>query len=50
MRFYLREIEAHMETKREGPRIDAGVTVEGLDPVNGDSPAESPAMTKETTA
>ena len=39
VRFYLSEIEAHMETKREGPRIDAGAivkTVDGADDVASD--------------
>ena len=49
VRFYLSEIEAHMETKREGPRIHGGAAVKALDDVNVVDSAESPTTRKKTT-
>ena len=48
VRFYLSEIEAHMETKREGPRIAAGATVKTVDAANGVAWAEDSIAQKES--
>ena len=48
-RFYLSEIEAHMETKREGPLIHGGTAVKALEEVNVFDSAEIPTTRKKTT-
>ena len=49
VRFYLSEIKAHMETKREGPRIAAGATVKAVDATNGAAWAEDSVAKREST-
>jgi excisionase family DNA binding protein len=49
VRFYLGEIEAYMETKREGPRVGAGATVMTVDAAEAAS-AEHSIAKKESMA